>query len=206
MVHTTQLTEGILNKNMTERQMPAADDRSVHAAFERQGIKREDATIGRSGNFFLVEDWQDFPHPVPRVFLGPDNKEYELNEDGGVISLEADVETPEHVGPRSIVHAGSRVGYGTELHGKNIVGPDATLGKVVIVRHGTSVKPGVNVRDYAKIGEDSILEEGVQIGIGADVGGNVVVESDAVIGKGANVYRNAHIPSGHEIQPGKHFG
>jgi UDP-3-O-[3-hydroxymyristoyl] glucosamine N-acyltransferase len=191
---------------MTERHMPAADDKSIFAAFERQGIKREDATVGKYGNFFVVEDWDGFPHPVPRVFLGPDDKEYELNEDGGVISVEADVETPQNVGPRSIVHAGSRVGYGTEFHGENTVGPDATLGKIVIVRHGTSVRPGADVSDYAKIGEDSIVGEGAQIGKGADVGSKVTVGSQAVVGESATVYRNAHVPAGDEIQPRENFG
>lgn len=107
--------------------------------------------------------------------------------------------------PQSTVSSTARVGAGSFVAARSVVGPNAQLGLGVIVNHGAVVDHDVTVGDFSHVAPQAALGGAarvgrrVLVGTGACVLPGVSVCDDVTIGAGAVVHANL-------TQPGVYVG
>ncbi len=87
---------------------------------------------------------------------------------------------------------GAKVGSHCIIHGKVLIGVEATLGDFVQVGAGSTINAGVKIEEEAFIGSGVTIVSGITIGKGARVGaGSVVIAS---VNAGETVFGNPALP------------
>jgi sugar O-acyltransferase (sialic acid O-acetyltransferase NeuD family) len=113
---------------------------------------------------------------------------------------EAGWRLPVMVHPRAVLAHDAHVGEGTQLMAGAVVGPETTLGRVVLVNTGATVEPDCRVDDGVHLGPGSHLGgnvsvgEATLVGIGASILPDVQIGRSCIIGAGAVVVRD--VPDG----------
>ena len=102
--------------------------------------------------------------------------------------------------PAALVGHGSTMGAGSIVMARAVIGPEARLGRLVLVNTGAIVEHDCVLEDGAHVAPGAVLAGGVRIGAGAMVGAGAVlrpgvrVGAGAVVGAGAAV--TADVPEG----------
>lgn len=177
-------------------------DNSFNGILKLFKIPRQHRTVD---NFFFEEvDGQNYPIPKHLQINGGD---YDLRENGALLSKGAYVDLASTFGPRTIIeHAatvqnsdiGARtvVGEFTNIHSAEI-GEDGAIEDYAGINHsgGETVKIGSNVR----VGGFVLVASGVEIFDGSILGPYTKIESRSMLGEDCKVGENTTVRSGANI-------
>jgi UDP-perosamine 4-acetyltransferase len=95
--------------------------------------------------------------------------------------------------PAAILGHGAMAAEGCAVMARAVVGPDARLGRLVLVNTGAIVEHDCEVADGAHIAPGAVLAGGVRVGAGAMVGAGAVIRQGIRIGAGAVVAAGAAV-------------
>jgi UDP-perosamine 4-acetyltransferase len=87
--------------------------------------------------------------------------------------------------PTSVVGHGARIGDGSAIFARAVIGPDARLGRLVLVNTGAIVDHDCILDDGAHIAPGAVLAGGVRIGAGVLVGAGAAIRPGVTVGPGA---------------------
>jgi sugar O-acyltransferase (sialic acid O-acetyltransferase NeuD family) len=102
--------------------------------------------------------------------------------------------------PRAVCAASGTIGFGTFVAALSIIGPEAQVGRGVIVNHGAVVDHDAQVGDFSHIGPLASLGGGARVGRQVLVGAGARILPGVRIGDGATVGAGAVVLN--DIEPG----
>lgn len=107
---------------------------------------------------------------------------------------------PALIHPAAIVGHGAAVEEGTAILARAVIGPDARIGRLVLVNTGAIVEHDCVVEEAAHIAPGAILTGGVRIGRAAMIGAGAVIRPGTSIGAGAVIGAGAAVLA--DVPPG----
>jgi len=107
---------------------------------------------------------------------------------------------PALVHPAAILGHGATIGEGCAVLARAVIGPEARLGRLVLVNTGAIVEHDCVVEDAAHIAPGAILTGGVRIGARAMIGAGAVIRPGVTIGAGAIIGAGAAVLA--DVPPG----
>lgn len=102
--------------------------------------------------------------------------------------------------PRAVLAASADIGAGSFFAAQSITGPNASIGRAVIVNHGAVVDHDCRVGHFSHIAPHASLGGGVRVGDGVLVGAGAIVLPGVTIGDGAVIGAGSVVLS--DVAPG----
>jgi len=107
---------------------------------------------------------------------------------------------PALVHPAAILGHGATWAEGTAVMARAVLGPEARLGRLVLVNTGAIVEHDCVIEDGAHIAPGAVLAGGVRLGAGALVGAGAVIRPGIAVGAGAIIGAGAAVIE--DVAPG----
>lgn len=108
---------------------------------------------------------------------------------------EAGFALPALVHPAALLGHGATLGEGTAVMARATIGPEARLGRLVLVNTGAIVEHDCVLEDGAHVAPGAVLTGGVRVGAGAMIGAGAVIRPGVSVGAGAIIGAGAAVLS-----------